>query len=59
MKQDSGTVKALLRRLGRKTAVVLGICASVAEAVPALGAPVKGALEAAIKVHTILEVSES
>lgn len=57
VKRDSGTVEAL-RRFGRKAAVILGIGASVAEAVPVLGAPVKGALEAAIKVQTILEVSK-
>ncbi|KAJ3516527.1 hypothetical protein NMY22_g14188 [Coprinellus aureogranulatus] len=44
-----------LRRFGRKAAVVANVGASVAEAVPVLGAPVKGALEACIKVHTILE----
>lgn len=57
VRQDSGFVKAL-RQFGRRAAVVLGICASLAEAVPVLGAPVKGALEAAIKVQVILEVSK-
>ncbi|KAJ3528162.1 hypothetical protein NMY22_g9525 [Coprinellus aureogranulatus] len=60
--QDCGTViktrkwwSFSLRRFGRKAAVVANVGASVAEAVPVLGAPVKGALEASIKVHTILE----
>ncbi|KAJ3528163.1 hypothetical protein NMY22_g9523 [Coprinellus aureogranulatus] len=44
-----------LRRFGRKAAVLANVGASIAEAVPVLGAPVKGTLEASIKVQTILE----
>ncbi|KAJ3516529.1 hypothetical protein NMY22_g14186 [Coprinellus aureogranulatus] len=61
VKQRPGAVnktkrwRPALRRFGRRAAVMANVGASVAEAVPVLGAPVKGTLEACTKVQTILE----